>query len=380
MKIAFICDTNSSFWIQQYIENVFGNNTKNRLSIYSYKFEDTEYFDNHSISLNFFDDIYKENNIIEKVTSIIRYNIMLRRQHRNYDVVHVHYFGPVILWRCHRIWKQSEVKYISYYGSDLLRANNLILLINKHFIKQATQIQLLTSSLKKKFSEVYGDEFDDKLIVQDFGAPNIQYIEEIRGTEDKTFCKKCFDLDTDKIAVGVGYNGGLAQQHLPVINEIIKLPRVILKKIQIVFHFGYMEYTDEYKKSLKDILDNNEIKYIFIEEFLKGKRLAELRNALDLFINAQITDALSSSVLEYLYAGAVLLNAGWLEYDELRNNGVYYEIFNSFDNLSSKLMEAIEADEKYVKDKLEENSRIIYQMYSWDVLSEKWKQLYRTKK
>ena len=105
--------------------------------------------------------------------------------------------------------------------------------------------------------------------------------------------------------------------------------------------------------------------------------MAELFVKSDCMIHAQITDALSASVQEILYAGKLVFNPEWLEYEEIDKRGVFYKKYKDFKELEELFVNyvngGISAEEKKL---LEDNKRLLYEYSSWEILKDKWLSLY----
>jgi hypothetical protein len=66
-------------------------------------------------------------------------------------------------------------------------------------------------------------------------------------------------------------------------------------------------------------------------------RLYGLQCASDVFIHVQKTDASSSSVKEFILAGALVFNGAWLSYPEIEIHGVPYIPVDNINDLSVKI-------------------------------------------
>ena len=70
---------------------------------------------------------------------------------------------------------------------------------------------------------------------------------------------------------------------------------------------------EEYSLRVKDEMnDSCEFEVSILEDYLTPDQMAELFVKSDCMIHAQITDALSASVQEILYAGKLVFNPEWL--------------------------------------------------------------------
>ena len=182
-------------------------------------------------------------------------------------------------------------------------------------------------------------------------------------------------IQKNEIAIAVGYNGIREQQHLEVVKSLNELDFGDKKNLHIYIHMGYGASDDLYMKELNDELLKLGCKYTISKKFMDESEIARLRFAMDIFINAQTTDALSASMLEYLYAGCIVLNPEWLKYDFLKENKIYNCIYKDFQDLPQKLQKVLFCN-KNIEEQIEHTKQIIFLSYSWEKIIEKWQKLY----
>ena len=83
------------------------------------------------------------------------------------------------------------------------------------------------------------------------------------------------------------------------------------------------------------------LKYVILKDFLDFSEMARLWLSIDVFINAQTTDAMSASLFECIYAGVYVLNAKWLKYKELENANITLDGFERFEEIPQKIAEIL---------------------------------------
>ncbi len=136
---------------------------------------------------------------------------------------------------------------------------------------------------------------------------------------------------------------------------------------------NYGHAPDNYVNSVKKVLSEINCESLILTEFMNDAEIAVLRAATDIFIHAQTTDALSASVLECLYAGAILINPIWIRYDELIDNEIEYVEFAEFINLPNIILKCIN---NVSKNTINSNRAKLRELYSWDILAKMWRKLY----
>ncbi len=290
-----------------------------------------------------------------------------------FDVIHLHGMWNRTCFICKDIYKYTNTLVCSYWGSDLFRTPNegkgaRICLENAKYITISTQAML------NKFIEIFGHQFDNKIKNVKFGVNGFDSIDEVSKTEAEQSCKKYFGIEPDRTVISIGYNAKREQQHLKVINELKKLPESLLSKITIILQMTYgLPNPDSYFAEIEAKLKIMPCKYKILKDFMCNDDIARLRLATNIFIHAQTTDAFSSSIQEYLYAGKVVINPKWINYGELKSNNVSYIEYEDFSELSSLVLGILK--DKNVN--LSENKNILRNMSSWDSVKNTWYELYK---
>ena len=199
----------------------------------------------------------------------------------------------------------------------------------------------------------------EKIITFDLGSEAIDYILANKDTINNSEAKRKLGI-ANMFAITCGYNASPAQQHVLMIDAIYKIKDQLPSDLILLFPFTYGG-DEEYKKMIKKHVMDLNLKALFVEEFLEMPDLFNLRQATDLFIHIQITDANSTSVGEYLLCEKKVVNGAWLKYDELEKSGVIpYFIVNDIATLDQDLLAAYKSEmpqfDKSILETLEEKS------------------------
>ena len=101
--------------------------------------------------------------------------------------------------------------------------------------------------------------------------------------------------------------------------------------------------------------------------------IAVLRRATDIFIQAQITDALSGTIREVLYSGTILINPSWIKYREFDKIGIEYLQYDNIDDIADIVVRVL--DGTYTVD-TKKNKEKIYNSFSWKAVIDKWQRIY----
>lgn len=306
---------------------------------------------------------------IPKLRSILMLKQYIRVAIRSspYDTVINMFVTPFTL-ACAVAQKRYGATAIAYFcGSDIVRADSLTCAILKKYLGKIDYAILASTNVQRAFVEKI-PHFDDcrratiHLGISAFS--NIDWEIEYSGIEK---CKSSFGISTEEITLCIGYNGSNDQNHLRVLEQIKTMPKDVKGKIVVLLPMTYAG-TERYIAQVEAAAKDSGFKFIIFKEYMQRRKVAQFRLATDIFINAQTSDGLSGSVLEVLYAGALLLNASWLHYVEYDTWGVKYSTFSRFEDLPGLL-----ADVMHIPfTRCEENRDILAGTMSWYQCKDAW--------
>ena len=95
-------------------------------------------------------------------------------------------------------------------------------------------------------------------------------------------------------------------------------------------------------------------------------------------LHVQKTDQLSSTMLEEMYAGSIVIAGKWLPYRSLHDMGMFFLDVDKIDDTVEALETVVPNLEAYRK-KCEGNKEIIWRHSSWDELAVRWRALWDEK-
>lgn len=291
----------------------------------------------------------------------------------NIDVLQVHYcFGGNHMYCYKKLAKKSKGNYMVYWGSDLLRTDPHNIELNREAIEQSTQIVCLTESLKNELFNCYGSLAEGKTTVLDFGVV-YEDIEETSKKYTRADCKRIRGIPNDKVSVMIGYNGAQAQQHLLALDAVNRIDLSLKDRIFLLFPMSYGR-DEEYRNKVEEAVKATSIPYLFIDDFISRKDLVILRLATDIFIHAQVTDALSNTLCETMYAGAKIINPRWIDYPELKKNEISYYEYGDFRELPAVVEQAIRDIENEDIVILEDMRRKLSEINDRRVMKRRWEE------
>lgn len=371
MKNILIIGDPSSVWIKRYIEKIL---MPEDVKIYVADFvkggKFTDFYNQNGITLIALDR--KTDSFIDRIpklgglVSFIRNRKILKNIAR-YDIIQVHYVMRWALRLAKALKNKNSAFVVSYWGSDLFRKSQKEMNRERKYLDAATGITLSTIKMREKFRSVYGQRYDFVISSPFFGVSGFEDIDQIRKTFSASECKDSFGLRHDKLAIAIGYNKSQAQQHDKVLTALTGLSEELQSKIELVLHVGYGTCSDEYWQSVTATAEKLSCRTVIIDKFLYDEEVAKLRLAVDVFVNAQKTDAFSATMQEYIYAGAVVVNPEWLRYDELEKFKLEYIEYDEFSSLPG-LIEAM------IVGGVEKNTanRRLAEHTSWGAARQEW--------
>lgn len=359
MRVILLIDANS-IYCKEYIENILLGKYEVIVLSYEYNRRFRKYYKDNGIKVWDSPDI---NKLLKKA----------EKQINSDDIFHVHFVNPHILKILRKPYMKCQKRILTYWGSDLFRTSFIERYSALPYIYNADIVTVINNVMYQKIRKMVLKKKQKSIKCLDFGNSFFNTIDDISTQMSVEECKSYWGLDTKKIIVSVGYNAIKEQQHLEMMQEVVKLPEKILQKLFFVFHFGYGKKDNIYMKQLKTVLEKNHLQYKIIEQFLDKREIAILRLSTDIFLYGQTTDALSASMLEYLYAGAVLIKPKWLDYSELRDMGISYSEYKSFQEIPRLLVNLI----RNGISRTMKNRGILKRTKSWEALSSEWEALYK---
>lgn len=360
MRIVVFSNADS-IWCKEYIENVLiGKYDVLLISGLNKKYR--RFYRENRVKVMHMD--FSSNDVV----SISR---RIASQIRHDDIFHVHYVNFRILKYVFISWMKCKKRILTYWGSDILRASSRQVYATFPFIYTADVITVIDNNMYDKLKPYVLKCRRKHIKCLSMGVSTLNDIEKIEKQMSIGECKSYFELPSDKIIVLVGYNARREQQHMEMMREAVKLPREILSKILFLFHFGYGYKDNEYIMKLEKFLKKNNVQYRVIGRFLDKKEISIMRKSTDILLYGQTTDAFSASVMECLYAGAVLIKPKWLDYSEY-DGLVYYE-YGEFSEIPEILAKVVEEGAR----RMDCNKKLLKEKTSWDVFRDEWNELYK---
>lgn len=299
----------------------------------------------------------------------------------NYDVISLHSITSATLTFVDFLEKDKKL-IISYWGSDLFRIwgfesdetdENKNFFESFEAVKKADTITVISYEMERALIARFGPEIKHKIVRTFFSTNDRQFdiMDKFKGNElFPDFINK-FGIPENKIKTTIGYCGDPICNHIPILNELAKLETPVKNRIHLLVPMTYGNYTEEYKQNVINKLNQSEISYTLFDKYLTLDEVVILRLTSDIMIQMSMSDALSSSVCEAIYAGNILISAIWLPYSPFRMSDIYF-FETDFSQLTQTVEKAIKNFEQ-IKPKLSANADRVRELTAINKTVEKWK-------
>lgn len=259
-------------------------------------------------------------------------------------------------------------------GSDFYRSGKNERDFKKNLIACADIITAETEGTIQEFKEYYRNQVGDKVGFLPFG---IEVLDLIKLTKEQSLneFKERYHIPLNKIVVTCGHNAGVAHQHVDMIEVLSKLPIYVKEKIVCVFPMTYPDGREEYISRIRNRLNETGLDYVILTEFMNFQLMAQYALVSDIMLHVQTTDQLSSTMLEEMYAGSIVIAGSWLPYRSLHEMGIYFLDVDAISEVTSILKDVV-TDIEWYKEKCKDNAELIWKHSSWEELVPKWRALW----
>lgn len=296
----------------------------------------------------------------------------------NHDILHFHYCTPFNLRFVHYLPKKTKVV-CSFWGSDLYRVvgKKREFYVSKA-LNRANAITIQTQEMGVDLMNKFGAHLEPKITYAQFALePRIYELMDYYSErkEDVSSFKTQLGIPLENQIIAIGYNASSSFNHMECLKAIADLPKELLRKTTIVLSLTYQR-DEHYVASLKRNVESlKDIHTVLLHDFLAHDDIAKLRLLTDIQIQMPVSDALSGSVTEVLYAGNVVIAADWLPYAIFKRKGVTLDMVSDFKGLAILLPEIIKNLNTY-KERNSNNASAIRNHFFPNETSKAWIEMY----
>lgn len=259
-----------------------------------------------------------------------------------FDAVHCHYLSVVDMALGHVMAKQQNAPLVAtFWGSDLLRTEEATLRRMTKAIRACRRVSVFNQEHVERIRQLYGEETADKTTVLDFGEVVFPCIDKVEAAGGREAAKAHFGIPADRLTVCVGSSASKAQQQLPALHALAQLDEAALRRVTLILQHTYAHDDPDNEQKVQAFAKAMPCQTLILTDFLNDMESAYLRCAADVYLHPITTDAFSTSMKEYLYAGARVAYGGWLTYPTLSELSLPVRQFADFDALPGLLQDAL---------------------------------------
>ncbi|MCM1231011.1 MAG: hypothetical protein NC489_12840 [Ruminococcus flavefaciens] len=259
-------------------------------------------------------------------------------------------------------------------GSDFYRVGTEEREYKRKLIACADGISAETLGTIREFEEYYKEDIKNEVSLLPFGIEVLECINKSENINRNTIKEK-YHIPAGKLVITCGHNAKAAHQHMEIIEALDRLEGNIKEQIVCVFPLTYPQGAESYISDIINRLKETELNYAIMTEFMDFQDMAEYALISDVMIHVQTTDQLSSTMLEEMYAGSVVIAGSWLPYQSLHEMGIFFLDVDAVSGIT-EVLKGIVANVDEYKRKCIGNKEIIWKHSSWDELAPKWHALW----
>jgi len=261
-----------------------------------------------------------------------------------FSIFHFHYCIPYNLKLIHYLPKNANVL-CSFWGSDLYRNKDKGTLFYVTLaLKRANKVTIQTPEMGLDLLKRYGTWLEPKVNYALFALEQNIYTLMDGYKNDRVLLqayKTALNIPLSHTVITIGYNANKAFNHIEILKALNSLPAKVINTITCILPLSYQRDTIYLEELNSYIAAINHFSIIKIETFIPNEEVAKLRLITDIQIQMPISDALSGSITEVLYAGNIVLAGDWLPYAIFERKGVYYTKIKNYEDLATVLPKTI---------------------------------------
>lgn len=295
---------------------------------------------------SFFSNIPGIRSLLTIITWRLRFNKFIRN--KKYDVANIHYITYHYYYIIGKLRKSVDKIVLTPWGSDIYRMKEFERKIVRKVYNKADYVTGHGDRFSEDFMRIYkiGNE---KFKNATLGSETIDYIYDHIKSTSASEAKKNLGIE-GCYAITCGYNASKAQRHKEMIESIVGIKEQLPEDLVLLFPLTYPKDAG-YKEEIKKMVEHSGIKAMYYETYLDINTLFLLRQATDMFIHIQTTDANNASLKEYLLCRKKVVNGAWLNYYDVETDDYKpYYLVDNLSNLSYVILKAYKDDPIEIKE------------------------------
>lgn len=266
--------------------------------------------------------------LLEPIYTTFQFFLFLLRCEKKYDVIQFKWLKNTIILSSLFIGGFGKRRIGMFWGGELesqklFFSKKVYLYFLSKFSKQMDQLVYLTEESYEKLKKVISEP--EKLTQALYGSSILKELQNAESEERGSNYKSKWGIDSSKTTIGIGYSGKDIHQHFEVIETLRNDADFWKRKEEFVFllpmtYGAGKAYVEKVTRQLKEY----NFQFKIIQEKMSDIEVAEIRMATDIFIQVTKFDGRSSSVIEYIMAGSVMISGNWLPYKVFKDRDLYF--------------------------------------------------------
>ncbi len=285
---------------------------------------------------------------------------------KHFDYISIQYIKPEYFSLIEYFKKCASHLVLTPWGSDVYRISWLYKFMVTKIFSEADFITGPDDRFTRDFTRMFKVP-SRKIVHCDLGVAPIDYIIENKNQISMDEAKHQLGVANNYI-ITCGYNANSTHQHIKIIEAIQKVKKQLPNNLTLFFPLTYPN-NPNYIQEIKDKIKEYNLRAVFFDKFLDIPHLFLLRQATDLFIHIQPTDASSGTLYEYILCEKKILNGAWLKYPDIERNGVKpYLLVDNLENLGEAIVNA------YKSEPIKIDQQVLKQLEKkqWKVVIKDW--------
>ncbi len=332
-----------------------------------------------------FDDVYiaspnrPEDDRVRPLSTLVLYFKTLRalwRRRERYDCLHIHFFGwfhAALALAARHFFPRIVV---SIYGADFYRAGPLAHRVQRRALSSMDLVTVSNPETGRQLRRKYGARRLPPIAACSFGLTPLAELRKAVETTSVKEARRRLGIPPDAVAVTCAYNRSPGHRHLAIIEQVGTLSSEIRDSLFLVLPLTYGGASPGYVESIEERLTRTGVRHLVLTSYLSNLQTAELRLATDIFIHVPISDQLSGTMQEHLFAGSVVVTGSWLPYSTFRELGVVFLEVARIEDLA-RLIPSVLDDLENLKTRARVNRELIWELSNWDTRIPHWIDVYR---
>ncbi len=285
---------------------------------------------------------------------------------KHFDYISIQYIKPEYFFLIEYFKKCASHLVLTPWGSDVYRINRFYKFLVKNIFNKADFITGIDDRFTRDVIKTFNVP-SSKIVHCDLGVAPIDYIIAHKDQISIEEAKNQLGVANNYI-ITCGYNANPTHQHLKILESIYKVKNKLPANLTLFFPLTYPN-NPKYIQEIKDKVTEYNLNAVFFDKFLDIPHLFLLRQATDLFIHIQPTDASSGTLYEFILCEKKILNGVWLKYPEIERNGIKpYFLLDNLENLGEAIVNAYKSEPIRIEQLVLKN----LEKKQWKVLIKDW--------